>query len=317
MVASFQSTVNVQNAFGVAGALYDDGPVRSAQYELNSASASYNVIGATAYTLTTADPGNAQASGVATAGGSGAFVGILMNSKVYATSGPTTGAIDPTMSLPNFILAELLTMGDIIVQLPGPANVGDKVCYDNTTGKLSTYPALTSFTASLLSTGVLSVSAVNAGLIQVGMKLAGPLAIANVYITAVGTGTGFTGTYTTNYVGATVSAEAMTATSLPPPAASVTAAIFTPGILSVSAVASGELGVGSVLSGTGVPSNTVITALGTGLGSTGTYTINTASSFTLGSATITADAQTQVPDAEVYRYNPAGGAGLGVIKITN
>jgi hypothetical protein len=56
--------------------------------------------------------------------------------------------------------------------------------------------------------------------------------------------------------------------------------------LAVSAVTSGELVVGQVISGTGISANTTITALGTGEGGTGTYTVN--NSQTVGSITISA-----------------------------
>jgi hypothetical protein len=55
--------------------------------------------------------------------------------------------------------------------------------------------------------------------------------------------------------------------------------------LTVSAVTSGVLGVGSQITGTGVTAGTFITALGTGLGGTGTYTVN--NSQTVASTTIT------------------------------
>jgi hypothetical protein len=55
--------------------------------------------------------------------------------------------------------------------------------------------------------------------------------------------------------------------------------------LTVTAVTSGFLNVGSEISGTGVAAGTYITALGTGLGGTGTYTVNT--SQTVASTTIT------------------------------
>jgi hypothetical protein len=56
--------------------------------------------------------------------------------------------------------------------------------------------------------------------------------------------------------------------------------------LAVSAVTSGELVVGQVISGTGISANTTITALGTGEGGTGTYTVN--NSQIVGSITISA-----------------------------
>lgn len=55
--------------------------------------------------------------------------------------------------------------------------------------------------------------------------------------------------------------------------------------MTVTAVGSGTLYVGQVLKGTGVTSLTIITALGTGTGGTGTYTVN--ASQTVASTTIT------------------------------
>ena len=70
--------------------------------------------------------------------------------------------------------------------------------------------------------------------------------------------------------------------------ATATGSFLTHGILSVSAVTVGQLGVGNILSGTSIPDGTEITALGTGTGGTGTYTVNTTSVFTLGATSITA-----------------------------
>jgi hypothetical protein len=56
--------------------------------------------------------------------------------------------------------------------------------------------------------------------------------------------------------------------------------------MTVSAVTSGTLAIGQVLTGTGVAPGTGITALGTGTGGTGTYTVS--SSQTVTSTTITA-----------------------------
>ncbi len=314
----FQTVVNVENAFGIQGALYDNGPVRSAPYELVSASAAYNVIGATAYTLTTADTGNGSASGVAAAGGTGAFVGILGNAKLYATAGTSSGALNPSMALPNYTIGELFTMADLIVAIPGNASIGDLVAYDLTTGALSTYAPVTKFTAALSTGGALSVTAVSVGQLQVGQMISGASIPGGIYITAAA-GTGNTGTYTTNYIGAAVTSEAMTAPSLPPVAASVTAQFYTGSVMSVSAVGSGVLAIGQVLYGTGIPSGTVITALGTGVGGTGTYTVDTASTFTLASGTVTADLCGQVPNASVYRFASVASANsnVGVIKLTN
>lgn len=68
-------------------------------------------------------------------------------------------------------------------------------------------------------------------------------------------------------------------------AAVVTGSIATT-TLTVSALTSGQLGIGSEISGTGITAGTYITALGTGLGGTGTYTVS--ASQTVASTTITA-----------------------------
>lgn len=80
---------------------------------------------------------------------------------------------------------------------------------------------------------------------------------------------------------------------LPSPitSASITASVAT-NVLTVSAVASGTLRIGSVVTSTGLPNNTTITAVGTGTGGTGTYTLSsTCASGTVattnGSATVT------------------------------
>lgn len=314
----FQSTVNIQLAFGVPGALYDDSPVRSTPWELVSAQASYNVIGATAFTVTTADPGDNSKAGVAAAGGTGIFAGILANSKVYATSGTTAGALTPTTTLPNHFIGELVTMGHLIVSLPGPASIGDKVSYDQTTGELQTFAPKATFTAALSSTGVLTVSAITAGFLQPGVIIGGA-GFGSATIVSLGTGNGNTGTYNTSYRAAAtdIGSEAMTGSQLPLVAASITGVITTLGILSATAVGSGQLGIGQVLTGTGVPLNTTITGFGTGTGNTGTYTVSPAPAALVTSTTITADAQVEILRAEVIRFQPAGNGGLGVISLTN
>lgn len=317
--ASFQSTVNIQYAAGVPGALYDDSPERSASWILNSASAAYNVIGATAFTLSSADAGAGDACGVAVAGGAGQFVGILSNSKLYASVGTTSGALNPNFTLPNDVPAQLTSMGHLWVTLPGPANPGDQVAYDPTTGQLATYAKTTSITASLVaSTGVLTVSAVGSGQVQPGMQFSVPGSGAFT-VTANDGGVGGTGTYYTNYnaSGANISSTTMTAPSLPPPAFSGTASsISTAGAMVISAVSSGELQVGSPVYGVGIPADAVVTAV-PAAGGTGTYTISPAPASTLGSTAVTSDALVSIPRAEVILFAPAGNGSLGVISLTS
>lgn len=210
----FQSTVAFDQGFGVPGELFLDGPTRAQAMLLDSASAAYNIIGATAFTV--------KSEGVAEAGGVNAFAGILANPKTQASNGTVAGGtLAPTLTLPNNRVAELVTMGQMIVTLPAAANIGDRVCYNTTTGALLTTAAEAAFTASQATT-VLTVSAITKGNLGVGSivrQASGQLST----IVALGTGTGGTGTYTLD-TSQTVSSGAATATSVAP-----TGSAFVPG----------------------------------------------------------------------------------------
>jgi hypothetical protein len=70
--------------------------------------------------------------------------------------------------------------------------------------------------------------------------------------------------------------------------------------MTVSAVVSGAFAVGQVISGTGVTAGTSITALGTGTGGIGTYTVSQAQ--TVASTTITAAAPLSFDSGSEFRY---------------
>jgi hypothetical protein len=57
--------------------------------------------------------------------------------------------------------------------------------------------------------------------------------------------------------------------------------------LTVNALLTGQLEVGSVIIGTGIAANTTITALGTGTGGAGTYTVSTSQTVSLTTITAT------------------------------
>lgn len=201
---TLQSTVKLAMAAGVVGDLSHESPLRSKPYVLNSVSAAYNVVGR-AFTV--------DSEGVAKAGGTGVFAGILANPKVYPMQGDATGTLAPTLTLPNNATAELVTMGEIFVTLPAVAAIGDDVLYDTTTGALSTVADVATFTASQATT-VLTVTAITAGNLGVGSvvrQASGSLST----IIALGTGTGGTGTYTLD-TSQTVSSGAATANSVAP-----------------------------------------------------------------------------------------------------
>jgi hypothetical protein len=103
----------------------------------------------------------------------------------------------------------------------------------------------------------------------------------NGTLTIVINGATYTGTVNLSGASSFSNAASLIATALntsPPTEASFTAAIATT-TLTVSAVGSGVLGIGSKVTGAGVTVGTVITAFGTGTGGTGTYTVNNSQSI--------------------------------------
>ena len=137
-------------------------------------------------------------------------------------------------------------------------------------------PANAVFTGSISST-TLTVSSVSTGTIAVGQSVYGVGVTAETVITALGTGSGGAGTYTVD-VSQTVSARSLNSTA--------TGAKFTATIsgttMTVSAMTSGTIYLGQTIQGAGVTAGTVVTALGSGTGGTGTYTVSVASTVSVG-----------------------------------
>jgi hypothetical protein len=124
------------------------------------------------------------------------------------------------------------------------------------------------FTGSISGT-TLTVSSVTSGTIAVGQALFGIGVTQETVITALGTGSGGVGTYTIN-ISHSIASERMNSAT----AGAIVTASTSGTTLTVSAVTSGTLYVGQTIQGAGVLTGTIITALGTGTGGTGTYTIN-------------------------------------------
>jgi hypothetical protein len=137
-------------------------------------------------------------------------------------------------------------------------------------------PANAVFTGSTSGT-TLTVSSMSSGTIAVGQSLYGIGVSAETVITALGTGTGGVGTYTIN-LSQTVTSSVLNSTAV----GAVVTATIAGTTLTVSAVASGTLYLGQTIQGAGVTVNSVITALGTGTGGVGTYTLSVASTVAVG-----------------------------------
>jgi hypothetical protein len=143
------------------------------------------------------------------------------------------------------------------------------------------------FTGSVSST-TLTVTAVKSGTIAVGQHFFAVGALQESVITALGTGSGGTGTYTLGLSQTIASSQMYTSSA----GAIITAAISGT-TLTVATVTSGTLYVGQTIQGTGITTQTIITALGTGSGGAGTYTVN--NSQTIASITMYALNWTVLP----------------------
>ena len=123
---------------------------------------------------------------------------------------------------------------------------------------------------------ILTVSGISSGAVALGQTLKGSGITSGTkivqFLTGAGGNVNEVGTYQLNIPGTTV------------------APAFTGSIsgttLTVSAITAGYLGIGSVISGTGVTSGTTITAILNGSGGVGTYTVS--ASQTVGSEAMTA-----------------------------
>ncbi|NDF96374.1 MAG: hypothetical protein EB107_11175, partial [Proteobacteria bacterium] len=158
---------------------------------------------------------------------------------------------------------------------------------DSSSGKKGTYTLSSepvAFTGTISST-TLTVSAVTSGTIAVGQTITGNGVANNTVITALGTGTGGTGTYTVS-----PSQTVSTATQISASVASGQIFYQSPStsLVADSGTVAGTFAVGQGVYGRGIPPNTTIMGQtsGTGWGA-GTYTLNTAPLVFVGSITTT------------------------------
>ena len=151
-------------------------------------------------------------------------------------------------------------------------------------------PANAVFTGSVSGT-VLTVTSVSTGTITAGQSLLGVGVTRETVITSLGTGTGGAGTYNIN-LSQTLTPRALNSAAV---GAQVTGSI-TATTLTVTAVASGVISVGHTIQGVGITAGTIVTAILTGSGGVGTYTVNV--SQTVGSETMYAIAFSVLPNTD-------------------
>ena len=158
---------------------------------------------------------------------------------------------------------------------------------------------------------VLNVTVVTSGVLRVGMTVIGDGITAGTRITAVGTGTGGTGTYTVNNSQLISSSTMRMSVAISGFTSKNGPSSFTGSISGTTLSAtwgSGTIAIGQKVSGTGVAENTYITANLTGLGTTGasTWTVSvsqtvTSTSMTTGYAVVLGFAtQSTIPAASKW-----------------
>ena len=156
----------------------------------------------------------------------------------------------------------------------------------NTSGAVVTQA---SFTATFSST-TMTVSAISSGTLAVGQSVVISTG-ATLTISALGTGTGGVGTYTMSSTSSNPSSQAYTATRVIPATITGQVAVVTGSIattsLTVTAVTSGTISPGQVISGTGITAGTQIMGQVSGTtGGSGIYTVSV--SQTVSATTVTA-----------------------------
>ncbi len=175
-----------------------------------------------------------------------------------------------TMVVPQGFMVTLYDEGEFYAYFGNGATAGQTVYADETTGAaISGAGSPTSVTGSIgftgtasFATNVMTVVTQTAGsLIEVGDTVTSAGVTGGTTVTALLSGTpGAVGsTYSLSTAPGTIATQAATTTST---------------TLNVSAVGTGALSVGDVLSGTNITAGTTVAAFGTGTGGVGTYIVS-------------------------------------------
>lgn len=134
---TFQTNVRLVQTTGIVGDIIFDSPRRAHPGRLQSTDPALNVVGRGFSHVAGSDD-------EVTADTPGAFAGILINSKNYASRGTTAGGtLAPTLTLANNEEGEFLTMGIVIVALTTDGDIGENVFYSDTTGEIAADPTTT------------------------------------------------------------------------------------------------------------------------------------------------------------------------------
>lgn len=136
---TFQSTVGFRYTTGFVGEAQADVPSKVRAWRLSAQTAVANTVGkAFTYSADAAPLQGNQGSMLAAVGGAGAFAGILVHPKHYALNGTAAGGpLAASLDLPPSSEAELMTMGNVIVNFTTAVTYGDPVYFIPATGVLT------------------------------------------------------------------------------------------------------------------------------------------------------------------------------------
>lgn len=124
---AIQKSVNQYQVLGVPGEFADDSPHRCAPYTCLANETAQPIVG---YAFT-----QGEADNEAVVGGTGAYLGVLVEPKQYANY----ANLNPSLAVNPGTFGEICDMGHIFVTSATEVKPGYVAAFDNTTGAISAY----------------------------------------------------------------------------------------------------------------------------------------------------------------------------------
>lgn len=195
------------------------------------------------------------------------------------------------MFIPQGFGVTLFNGGDFWVLNSGSnqARIGMKAYADVETGEVTFAATGTPGTASVtgsIAAGTASVTGSIAGNVLTVTAVLSGTVYAGATLSGTGGGGVASGTKVVEQLTGTIGGVGTYAVDIPEQTVTSTTISLTHGVLTVSAVGSGEVDVGGLVTGTGATVGTTITALGTGTGGTGTYIVSPTQAMSSSALTI-------------------------------
>lgn len=226
----------------------------------------------------------------------------------------TTFLDNASMTIPQGFQMAMMSGGDFWAKNDGTttAQYGQKAWANQATGQVAfadaggTAPGGASITGSIAAKTTTFHGAIVGDTLTVDTLVSGTIGIGSILTGGTGL---VTGTRIVRQISGTAGGSGVYLVNYPNQSVAATLFTGTYGLLTVSAVSSGAIGIDDVLSGTGITTGTFVTALGTGTGNTGTY-------FVSPSQDMSSSALTVVQYIETAWYAVSNGAAGNLVKIS-